>query len=71
MSARHATLPRDDRAPRRPPAMIVHVAFEVSELTRSARFYDAIFYALGARRMFESDGARGLVDLAGSSGRLG
>ena len=37
--------------------MIVHVAFEVSDLARSARFYDAVFYALGARRMFESDGA--------------
>jgi catechol 2,3-dioxygenase-like lactoylglutathione lyase family enzyme len=37
--------------------MIGHVAFEVSDLTRSARFYDAVFYALGARRMFESDGA--------------
>ena len=37
--------------------MIVHVAFEVSDLARSARFYDAIFHALGARRMFESDGA--------------
>jgi catechol 2,3-dioxygenase-like lactoylglutathione lyase family enzyme len=38
-------------------AMIVHVAFEVSDLARSAHFYDAVFYALGARRMFESDGA--------------
>ncbi|HEX4344557.1 MAG TPA: VOC family protein [Solirubrobacteraceae bacterium] len=37
--------------------MIVHVAFEVSDLARSARFYDAIFYSLGARRLFESDGA--------------
>ena len=37
--------------------MIVHVAFEVSDLQRSARFYDAIFYALGARRMFESEHA--------------
>lgn len=37
--------------------MIVHVAFEVSDLARSARFYDAIFYSLGARRMFESGGA--------------
>ena len=37
--------------------MIVHVAFEVSDLARSARFYDAIFYALGARRMFARDGA--------------
>ncbi|MEA2191459.1 MAG: hypothetical protein QOI73_1580, partial [Solirubrobacteraceae bacterium] len=37
--------------------MIVHVAYEVSDLARSARFYDAIFYSLGSRRMFESDGA--------------
>ena len=34
--------------------MIDHVGFEVSDLGRSARFYDAVFYALGARRMFES-----------------
>jgi catechol 2,3-dioxygenase-like lactoylglutathione lyase family enzyme len=34
--------------------MIDHVGFEVSDLERSARFYDALFYALGARRMFES-----------------
>jgi catechol 2,3-dioxygenase-like lactoylglutathione lyase family enzyme len=37
--------------------MIVHVAFEVSNLARSARFYDAIFFSLGSRRLFESDGA--------------
>ena len=37
--------------------MIVHVAFEVSDLERSAQFYDAVFHALGARRMFESDSA--------------
>jgi len=37
--------------------MIVHVAFEVSDLARSATFYDAIFHALGARRTFESDRA--------------
>ncbi len=37
--------------------MIVHVAFEVSDLARSARFYDALFYALGARRTFESERA--------------
>lgn len=37
--------------------MIVHVAFEVSDLARSARFYDAIFHALGARRMLENEGA--------------
>ena len=37
--------------------MIDHVGFEVSDLPRSARFYDAVFYALGARRMFESEHA--------------
>jgi catechol 2,3-dioxygenase-like lactoylglutathione lyase family enzyme len=37
--------------------MIVHIAFEVSDLARSAQFYDAIFHALGARRMFENEGA--------------
>lgn len=37
--------------------MIDHVGFEVSDLGRSARFYDAIFYALGARRMFETERA--------------
>ena len=37
--------------------MIVHVAFEVSDLARSALFYDAVFQALGARRLFESKGA--------------
>jgi catechol 2,3-dioxygenase-like lactoylglutathione lyase family enzyme len=37
--------------------MIVHVGFEVADLQRSAAFYDAIFHALGARRMFESEGA--------------
>ena len=37
--------------------MIDHVGFEVSDLGRSGRFYDAVFYALGARRMFESEHA--------------
>ena len=37
--------------------MIDHVGFEVSDLDRSGRFYDAVFYALGARRVFESPGA--------------
>ena len=37
--------------------MIDHVGFEVSDLRRSARFYDAVFFALGARRMFESEHA--------------
>ena len=34
--------------------MIDHVGFEVGDLCRSARFYDAVFFALGARRMYES-----------------
>jgi catechol 2,3-dioxygenase-like lactoylglutathione lyase family enzyme len=37
--------------------MIDHIGFEVSDLQRSARFYDALFYALGARRMIESEHA--------------
>jgi catechol 2,3-dioxygenase-like lactoylglutathione lyase family enzyme len=35
--------------------VIEHVGFEVSDLERSGRFYDAVFFALGARRMVESD----------------
>jgi catechol 2,3-dioxygenase-like lactoylglutathione lyase family enzyme len=34
--------------------VIDHVGFEVSDLDRSARFYDAVLYPLGARRIFES-----------------
>jgi catechol 2,3-dioxygenase-like lactoylglutathione lyase family enzyme len=37
--------------------VIDHVGYEVSDLRRSARFYDAVFYALGARRMVESEHA--------------
>lgn len=37
--------------------MIDHVGFEVSNLDRSSRFYDAVFYALGARRMLSSERA--------------
>ncbi len=37
--------------------MIDHVGFEVSDLGRSARFYDAVFFALGARRMLDSEHA--------------
>ena len=37
--------------------MIDHVGFEVSDLGKSARFYDAVFFALGARRMLESEHA--------------
>jgi catechol 2,3-dioxygenase-like lactoylglutathione lyase family enzyme len=35
--------------------VIEHVGFEVSELERTARFYDAVFFALGARRLLETD----------------
>jgi len=37
--------------------VIDHVGYEVSDLARSARFYDALFYVLGARRMLESEHA--------------
>ncbi len=37
--------------------MLDHVGFEVSDLQRAARFYDAIFFSLGVRRMFESEHA--------------
>ena len=37
--------------------MIDHIGFEVSDLARSSRFYDALFFPLGARRMFESEHA--------------
>ena len=37
--------------------MIDHIGFEVADLERSATFYDAVFFALGARRMFASDHA--------------
>jgi catechol 2,3-dioxygenase-like lactoylglutathione lyase family enzyme len=37
--------------------MIDHVGFEVSDLQRSARFYDAIFGRLGARRMVDTEDA--------------
>jgi len=37
--------------------MIDHIGFEVSDLRRSARFYDAVFFALGARRMHSTEHA--------------
>ena len=37
--------------------MIDHIGFEVADLARTLRFYDAVFFALGARRMFESEHA--------------
>jgi catechol 2,3-dioxygenase-like lactoylglutathione lyase family enzyme len=37
--------------------MLDHVGFEVSELGRSARFYDAVTFPLGIRRMLTTDHA--------------
>jgi catechol 2,3-dioxygenase-like lactoylglutathione lyase family enzyme len=37
--------------------VIDHVGVEVSDLARSSRFYDAVFYALGARRMIDGEHA--------------
>ena len=37
--------------------MIDHIGFEVSDLQRSAEFYDAVFFPLGVRRLHEGDGA--------------
>src|SRR3954451_14107932 len=34
--------------------MIDHIGFEVSDLERSGRFYDAIFFTLGIRRLHEN-----------------
>jgi catechol 2,3-dioxygenase-like lactoylglutathione lyase family enzyme len=35
--------------------VIDHIGFEISDLARSAAFYDPVFFALGGRRMVESD----------------
>ena len=37
--------------------MIDHIGFEVTDLARSSRFYDAVLYALGARRMVQTEHA--------------
>jgi catechol 2,3-dioxygenase-like lactoylglutathione lyase family enzyme len=37
--------------------MFDHVGLEVTDLERSGRFYDALMYAIGGRRMFEGPGA--------------
>ncbi|HUN79526.1 MAG TPA: VOC family protein [Solirubrobacteraceae bacterium] len=37
--------------------MIDHLGIEVSDLRRSAAFYDAVFFAIGVRRMHESEHA--------------
>ncbi len=42
--------------------VIDHVGFEVTDLARSARFYDAVFFALGGRRMIDIRARRRLRD---------
>ena len=37
--------------------MFDHIGLEVTDLERSGRFYDALMYAIGGRRMFEGPGA--------------
>jgi catechol 2,3-dioxygenase-like lactoylglutathione lyase family enzyme len=37
--------------------MFAHVGFEVSDLARSAAFYDALFHRIGGRRMYEAEAA--------------
>jgi catechol 2,3-dioxygenase-like lactoylglutathione lyase family enzyme len=37
--------------------MIDHIGFEVTDLRRSAPFYDAVFYALGIRRNHQAERA--------------
>jgi catechol 2,3-dioxygenase-like lactoylglutathione lyase family enzyme len=37
--------------------VIAHLGVEVSDLGRSATFYDALFFPLGVRRTFESERA--------------
>jgi catechol 2,3-dioxygenase-like lactoylglutathione lyase family enzyme len=37
--------------------VIDHVGFEVSDLGATERFYDAVFFALGARRLIDSERA--------------
>ena len=49
------------------PDVIDHVGFEVSDLTRSAGFYDPVFFALGGRRMLE---VRARRRLRGQRGRI-
>jgi catechol 2,3-dioxygenase-like lactoylglutathione lyase family enzyme len=37
--------------------MIDHIGFEVSDLKRSAQFFDALCFSLGARRLIDSEHA--------------
>lgn len=38
-------------------ALIDHVGYEVTDLARSGAFYDAVFFAIGARRMQKGEHA--------------
>jgi catechol 2,3-dioxygenase-like lactoylglutathione lyase family enzyme len=35
--------------------VIDHIGYEVADLERSGRFYDALFFALGVRRLHENE----------------
>ena len=35
--------------------MIDHIGYEVSDLATAGRFYDAVFFALGVRRLHENE----------------
>jgi catechol 2,3-dioxygenase-like lactoylglutathione lyase family enzyme len=35
--------------------LIDHIGFEVGDLARSGRFYDAVFFSLGVRRLHENE----------------
>ena len=37
--------------------LLDHIGFDVADLRRSARFYDAVFFALGTRRTHQSQQA--------------
>lgn len=37
--------------------MFAHIGLEVSDLARSAAFYDAVFHRIGCRRMYEAESA--------------
>ena len=45
--------------PRESLAVLDHVGFEVTDLARSAAFYDALFHPLGGRRIFDAPDAIG------------
>ena len=51
-------LPRRRRSPRRGGGRVIdHIGFEVADLDRTTAFYDPVFFALGGRRMVDSERA--------------